>query len=28
VANSTHLQVNVNPVGSYTNVLAYKQEVA
>ena len=28
VANSTHLQVNVNPVGSYTNVLAYKQQVA
>lgn len=28
VANSTHLQVNVNPVGTYTNVLAYKQEVA
>jgi hypothetical protein len=28
VANSTYLQVNVNPVGSYTNVLAYKQEVA
>jgi len=28
VANSTFLQVNVNPVGSYTNVLAYKQQVA
>ena len=28
VANSTHLQVNVNPVGTYTNVLAYKQQVA
>lgn len=28
VANSTYLQVNVNPVGSYTNVSAYKQEAA
>lgn len=28
VANSTHLQVNVNPIGSYTNVSAYKQEAA
>ena len=28
VANSTHLQVNVNPVGSYVGVLAYKQQVA
>jgi hypothetical protein len=28
VANSTHLQVNVNPVGSYVGVSAYKQQVA
>ena len=28
VANSTYLEVNVNPVGSYTNVSAYKQEAA
>lgn len=28
VANSTYLQVNVNPIGSYTNVSAYKQEAA
>ena len=28
VANSTFLEVNVNPVGSYTNFSAYKQEAA
>jgi len=28
VANSTYLEVNVNPVGSYTNVSAYKQQAA
>ena len=28
VANSTYLQVNVSPIGSYTNVSAYKQEAA
>ena len=28
VANSTYLQVNVNPVGSYVGVSAYKQQVA
>lgn len=25
VANSTHMTINVNPVGTYTNVLAYKE---
>ena len=28
VANSTHLQVNVDPIGSYVGVSAYKQQVA
>lgn len=28
IANSTYLTVNVNPVGSYTNVFAYKQQAA